>query len=344
MPLETLEQIRLLSNLEANNEKLLQIILVGQKEFDEMLSSKELGQIRQRIGVRRTLEPLGPEESLDYIRHRLSRVTDDPDSVFTRKALRRIIKHSQGIPRKINIICDNALITTMGHGGKSVSSRIVEEVAADLDGRPMKSRLRPVLAAVGVLLTVLLGAGWLVLSPHPVASRIVQLDALRSFFHASPGEQTAPPEQVVQNESQTAQDKTSPLIASPEQLPPRAELNTAPEKPYAAPQKSTEPIGGVAAIDKLKSPAPANSELQAKPHDDSFVQSAQDNRAEFPSAESKKSAAIPSDSLGKGPGEMRSIDGSPIPEKEPANKNARRKGREPAPTDVIDWVLKERSK
>jgi general secretion pathway protein A len=350
MPLETLEQVRLLSNLEADNEKLLQIILVGQKEFDEMLSSKELGQIRQRIGVRRTLEPLGPEESLDYIRHRLSKVTDDPDSVFTRKALRRIIKHSQGIPRKINIICDNALITTMGHGGRSVSPRIVEEVVADLDGRPMKSRLRPALAAVGVLPAVLLGTGWLLLSPHPVVSKIVQLDALRSFFHASPGEQTAPPEQVVQTETHSAQngilapeaahtgteslrDEVLPPVAFPEQFPARSELSLAPEKSGPAQEEVLELPAGRSIVDRPENPSSIMPEAQVDAYNKVSERGAPAVGTEWQPVESRES-------VDEGNSNMR----SPLPPRESASNRSRPKDREPDPGDIIDWVLKERTR
>lgn len=349
IPYDTLEQVRLLSNLEANNQKLLQIILVAQREFDEMLSSKELGQIRQRIGVRRTLEPLGPEESLDYIRHRLSKVTDDPDSVFTRKALGRIIKHSQGIPRKINIICDNAFITAMGHGEKSVSPRIVEEVAADLDGRPIKSRLRPALAAVGVLLTALLGAGWLLLSPNPVGSKIVQLDVLRSFFHASPREQTAPPEQIVQTKSQTVQDEilapeavhTSTEVLRDEVLPPEAfpehpaksELSLSPEKSDPAQEEVSKFSAEMSIVDKSKDPSFIMPEAQREAQSSISEQGAPAVGKELQSMESKQSV-----------NESNSDMQSPLPPREPASNRSRLKDREPDPGDIIDWVLKERAR
>lgn len=135
MPIETLENLRMLSNLESTKDKLLQIILIGQPELENTLNLHQLRQLKQRIAIRTTLKPLTPKESLDYIRHRLSLVQSAPQEVFTAGALDLIIKEAQGIPRKINIICDNAFITGFGYGRKPVTAQIVREVIADLEGR-----------------------------------------------------------------------------------------------------------------------------------------------------------------------------------------------------------------
>ncbi len=136
MPLETLENLRMLSNLESTKDKLIQIALVGQPELEAILARRELRQLRQRIAIRTTLKPLRPSESLDYITHRLSlagRTKDEP--LFSKSALRLVVKYAQGIPRKINILCDNALVTGFGYGRKAISAKIVREVIADLEGK-----------------------------------------------------------------------------------------------------------------------------------------------------------------------------------------------------------------
>ena len=115
MSIETLEQLRMLSNMETNKNKLLQIVLAGQPELDTRLDQHELRQLRQRIAVRATTGNLDRAQSLDYIRHRLSKVEqDDVDSVFEQGALKHIVKAAQGNPRVLNMLCDNALISSYG--------------------------------------------------------------------------------------------------------------------------------------------------------------------------------------------------------------------------------------
>ena len=119
MPIQTLEDLRLLSNLETSKDKLLQIVLVGQPEFDKILDRHELRQLKQRIAIRATLTPLSADESLAYIRYRLEKAGAESTNIFTRGALRRIVRHAGGIPRLLNILCDNALITGLGYQKRS---------------------------------------------------------------------------------------------------------------------------------------------------------------------------------------------------------------------------------
>ncbi|MEJ5347073.1 MAG: AAA family ATPase [Desulfosoma sp.] len=158
MPMETLENLRMLSNLESTKDKLLQIILIGQPELENLLNRHQLRQLKQRIAIRTQLRPLTPKESLDYIQHRLSLVQREPREYFTRKALDRIVREAQGIPRKINIICDNAFITGFGYGQKTITPKIIEEVVNDLEGRPQetsKGRKRLAAALVGAVVLAL---------------------------------------------------------------------------------------------------------------------------------------------------------------------------------------------
>src|ERR1700677_722871 len=106
---EVLEHIRLLTNLETETQKLLQIILIGQPELRKLLAREDLRQLAQRITGRYHLDPLSREETVAYVRHRL-RVAGATVDIFTRGALREIYNVSRGIPRVINIICDRALL------------------------------------------------------------------------------------------------------------------------------------------------------------------------------------------------------------------------------------------
>ncbi len=135
MPVETLENIRLLSNLETSKDKLLQIVFSGQPEFERKIERQELRQLRQRIAVKATILPLTPEESRAYILHRLAKASAGNSTLFTERALRAIIRESHGIPRLINILCENSFITAMGYREGRVTSRIAKEVIADFSGR-----------------------------------------------------------------------------------------------------------------------------------------------------------------------------------------------------------------
>jgi general secretion pathway protein A len=126
-----LEEIRLLSNLETAKSKLLQIILVGQPELDETLSLPEFRQLRQRVNMRYHLPPLSREEAEEYIGKRL-RIAGAKRSIFTGKALKEIHQRSSGIPRLINILCDNSLLTGYAQDQKVIDKKIVREVSKDL--------------------------------------------------------------------------------------------------------------------------------------------------------------------------------------------------------------------
>jgi general secretion pathway protein A len=130
---ETLEEIRLLSNLETTTAKLLQIMLVGQPELDEKLDSAGLRQLKQRIALRTQLYPLTAEETGNYIDHRLKVAGADPATarIFSVHAIVKIHRYSQGLPRLINTICENSLITAYARRQQTVNAEIIEEVARD---------------------------------------------------------------------------------------------------------------------------------------------------------------------------------------------------------------------
>jgi len=127
-----LEQIRMLSNLETEREKLLQIVLFGQPELREMLKLPSLRQLNERIVVRYDLKPLGKENIKEYIEHRL-KVAGGQDKVFfTGRALALVGYFSQGIPRRINALCDRALLVAYTEDKKIVSAGTVRKAARDL--------------------------------------------------------------------------------------------------------------------------------------------------------------------------------------------------------------------
>lgn len=156
VPVETLENIRMLSNLETSTDKLLQIIFSGQPEFEQKLELRELRQLKQRIAVKATILPLTEKESRDYILHRLTKVGSGTANLFTDGALRRIVKEARGIPRLINILCESAFITAMGYREGRVTSKIAKEVIADFAGKKKEtSTLKTALASLTAVLVVL---------------------------------------------------------------------------------------------------------------------------------------------------------------------------------------------
>jgi general secretion pathway protein A len=129
---EVLEEIRLLGNLENRHGKLLQIILAGQPELDRKLDASNLRQLKQRIVLRCTLDPLSPDEVIAYIETRLARAGMPNQTVFPLDVLDEIYVRSRGIPRLINLICDNLLITAFAMEKRSTTLEMLDEVCRDL--------------------------------------------------------------------------------------------------------------------------------------------------------------------------------------------------------------------
>ena len=150
---ELLEEIRLLSNLETSRSKLLQIVLVGQPELDRILSQPEFRQLRQRINLRFQLSPLSFKETKEYIEKRL-KIAGATEPIFSERAIKEIYRRSGGIPRLINILCDNALLNGFAIDQKVVDVKSVREVSADLHLNPKPHSIsRWILLSIGVLIT-----------------------------------------------------------------------------------------------------------------------------------------------------------------------------------------------
>ncbi len=129
---DVLEEIRLLGNLENRRGKLLQIVLAGQPEFDRKLDAPSLRQLKQRIALRCMLQPLRENEVVEYIETRLSKAGMPEQTIFPRPVLEQIHVRSQGIPRLINAICDNLLLTAFAMEQKSATVEMVDEVSDDM--------------------------------------------------------------------------------------------------------------------------------------------------------------------------------------------------------------------
>jgi general secretion pathway protein A len=130
---EILEEIRLLTNLETSQRKLLQIVLAGQPELDQKLDSHELRQLKQRIALRCHLAPLNPNETRAYMSRRL-KIAGAPAAIqiFSGPAIEAVFNHSRGIPRLINTICENALLAGYAKHAPTITSEIIDDVAREL--------------------------------------------------------------------------------------------------------------------------------------------------------------------------------------------------------------------
>ncbi len=159
---DVLEQLRLLTNLETNERKLLQIILIGQPELRSMLDRPELEQLAQRVIARFHLAALSEGETAQYIAHRLAVAGGNNEPLFSERAMRRVHQCTRGIPRRINLLCDRALLGAYAAGLRQVDVATIDEAAHEvfrLDGAVASAsalRWRSALAG-GVVGVVLLG-------------------------------------------------------------------------------------------------------------------------------------------------------------------------------------------
>jgi general secretion pathway protein A len=133
-----LEQLRLLSNLETNTQKLIQIILIGQPELDKILQKEELRQLKQRITIQWELLPLNQEETRGYIQHRLNVALGKGKVRFTKSAMDLIFRYSQGIPRMINVLADRSLLIGFTLNTKKITAKTIKIAAKDVGGLLLK--------------------------------------------------------------------------------------------------------------------------------------------------------------------------------------------------------------
>ena len=169
---DVLEQLRLLTNLETRERKLLQIVLIGQPELRSMLARPELEQLAQRVIARYHLQALTEPETAQYVQHRLQAAGLTQPLPFDRRALRRIHQLTRGVPRRINLLCDRALLGAFAGGQPGVDRAIVEQAATEVFHQPLRPALpawQRATALIGVGIAA--GAGlWAVGSHRPAAA------------------------------------------------------------------------------------------------------------------------------------------------------------------------------
>jgi len=175
MPAETLEEIRLLSNLESNRHKLLHIVLFGQPELDERLGEKNMRQLKDRITHNFALEPLRHDDIGNYLMFRLRAAGYRGPDLFTASAIRMVSKASQGLTRRINILADKGLLSAFAEGRHIVDSRQIRAAIRDAQLTPMRTHWsRSALAVAAITAALLLAfAAWHMAagpSPTPMAA------------------------------------------------------------------------------------------------------------------------------------------------------------------------------
>ncbi len=143
LSLQVLEEIRLLTNLETNTQKLLQIVLSGQPELEQTLNRPELRQLRQRITLRCKLQPLTLEEAVGYINERLRIAGADSEPIFTQEAIQAAHSYGRGVPRLINLLCEHALVNAYVDQRRPVPAETVKQVAREFELDKIDPTVRP---------------------------------------------------------------------------------------------------------------------------------------------------------------------------------------------------------
>lgn len=254
---ETLEQVRLLSNLETETSKLIQIVLLGQPELDENLGSAELRQLEQRIGVRWRLRSLSPSETREYVKHRLRVAAGAACEPFSAAALRELHRLSGGVPRVVNVLADRALLGGYAARAREIGPARVRAAAAEVRGHRRRSWLprriaRPALVDASLAAALIVCAGlWLWLSRAPHAQPRAAEAAADVASHA------AAPDTAVLDVSAPPPDPGAPDANFAPQQPAAGSspaASAAAPDPNATPPGVTSPDGANVAAPE---PAPA---------------------------------------------------------------------------------------
>jgi general secretion pathway protein A len=236
---ETLEQLRLLSNLETTRSKLLQIILVGQPELCDILNAYEMRQLRQRINLSCHILPLTRRETHDYIAHRVNVALRKPESIFTKRAIDLIHTYSGGIPRLINIACDRSLLSAYSLNHKKVTPRIIRVAIRELDTR------KTVQAGYGSFFIKTAGIVFFLLFLSVFLLAIVK-EIPTGWI---PGKRPADP-----TEAKTHISETLPESAGPDTLVPPADINPLPPEiaKDSPPSEPLQPDPALSVIDRIE--------------------------------------------------------------------------------------------
>jgi len=160
MPIETLEEIRLLSNLETDEHKLLQMVLFGQPELDEKLAQPHIRQLKERITHSFYLSPFPPDDTLQYLNFRLRAVGYKGPDIFNKKTASTVKKYSDGLTRRINILADKSLLAAFSEGSHTVTSSHVKSAARDSEFKKQGSSKALLIMVSLALLSITLVAGY----------------------------------------------------------------------------------------------------------------------------------------------------------------------------------------
>lgn len=159
---DLLDLVRMLTNLETSKTKLLNVMLLGQPELTDILNTERFKPLKQRVTVRFDLKPLNREETGEYILYRIKKAKSRDLRIFDKGSIDEIYKYSRGIPRLINVICDNSMLTGFARGAKRLNRGIVKDVIKELDisNKPKgETKLNPAMAFLAAAIAVM-GAVW----------------------------------------------------------------------------------------------------------------------------------------------------------------------------------------
>ncbi|HSD39446.1 MAG TPA: AAA family ATPase [Rhodocyclaceae bacterium] len=232
MPQESLEQVRLLSNLESANRKLLQIVLFGQTELDELLALREMRSLHDRITQHFTLTPMSETEVAAYVHHRLDAAGYRGPDLLNRQAIRLVTLASRGLTRRINILADKTLMAAFASGTRNISPRHVRQAATDARYSlpPAKRFGAPALIGIGVASGI---AGTMMIGMH-----VLRQDKAPASVMAAPASTAVPSETST---TAPATPATSAPVATP------SATVVAPTPAPARTQSATTGLGPVAA-------------------------------------------------------------------------------------------------
>ena len=219
---DVLEQLRLLTNLETRERKLLQIVLIGQPELRGMLARPELEQLAQRVIARYHLQALSEAETSQYVQHRMEAAGLAQPLPFDRRALRRIHQATRGVPRRINLLCDRALLGAFAGGQQRVDRAIVDKAASEVFDRQPRQALAGWQRAAAVLgMGLAAGAGlWAVASnrtvPPSPAGAAIAVDPALAKAGATASQAVGPPAPAVIAASKAVAVSAAPMLLSDE--------------------------------------------------------------------------------------------------------------------------------
>jgi general secretion pathway protein A len=293
MPEATLESLRILSNLETHKSKLLQIILVGQPELEALLARHSLRQLAQRVAVRARIKQLTFRESLRYIQHRTrsaGRVVGRP--LFTVPALCYVALLARGIPRSINICCDNSLINGYGHSARRITLGIVRESCRSMKF-PRAFRRIAAFAGAAVVLVGVFFASQAILRYFVVADAASNMSGLSAMRGHDAGDKAAA-------ESAPSQEPATPPASDVPSQGEAAAAKAATETPAPAPpvdsgsaDSSAPPAAATAASPDTSSPRPDPQPTPGAPAGTASPASAAPPQSLQPGSEPAPSAPLP---------------------------------------------------